>query len=229
MSRPAAVDARDLQRRMPDRVLTALRRYRRGGRRARALRRVAAVFLMLLAAGFASIRPSSPGDGTAIVVAARDLDIGVVLAAADLSLQAVADPPDGAVRASNGGTAGTVGRTLASPVRSGEILTDVRLLGQAGPRAGPGRVAVPARLGDADVVELLRPGMHVALVSVPRDGTAPARSFTDDAVVLSVADAATGALSAQNQGRIVVFAVPSAAADAVAAAGLTGAIALRFH
>ena len=223
MSRPAAVDARDLQRRMPDRVLTALRRYRRGGRRARALRRVAAVFLMLLAAGFASIRPSSPGDGTAIVVAARDL------AAADLSLQAVADPPDGAVRASNGGTAGTVGRTLASPVRRGEILTDVRLLGQAGPRAGPGRVAVPARLGDADVVELLRPGMHVALVSVPRDGTAPARSFTDDAVVLSVADAATGALSAQNQGRIVVFAVPSAAADAVAAAGLTGAIALRFH
>ena len=223
MSRPAAVDARDLQRRMPDRVLTALRRYRRGGRRARALRRVAAVFLMLLAAGFASIRPSSPGDGTAIVVAARDL------AAADLSLQAVAAPPDGAVRASNGGTAGTVGRTLASPVRRGEILTDVRLLGQAGPRAGPGRVAVPARLGDADVVELLRPGMHVALVSVPRDGTAPARSFTDDAVVLSVADAATGALSAQNQGRIVVFAVPSAAADAVAAAGLTGAIALRFH
>ncbi len=225
MSRPAAVDARDLQRRMPDRVLTALRRYRRGGRRVRALRRTVAVVLLLLAAGFASIRPESPGDGTAVVVAARDLDIGAVLAASDLRTERIPDPPDGAVHAS----ADTVGRMLASPVRRGEILTDVRLLDQAGPRAGPGRVAVPARLGDADVVELLRPGMHVAMVSVPRDGTAAARSLTDDAVVLSVADAATGTLSAQNRGRIVVFAVPSTAADAVAAAGLTGAIALRFH
>ena len=61
------------------------------------------------------------------------------------------------------------GRPLAGPVRAGEPLTDVRLLGPALLDALPGdaeeRVAVPVRLADAGVTQLLAVGDRVDVLA----------------------------------------------------------------
>lgn len=225
MRQHSPTDARDLQRRLPDRVMTALRRYRRGGRRARALRRSAALALLVCAAVLASSGRPPAVAGIAVMVAARDMDAGAHLTARDLRTSVVSSPPDGAIDAASP----LAGRALASPVRRGEILTDVRLLDASGPRPGAGRVAVPVHVSDAAVAELLRPGMHVAMVAVSADQPARTQLLTTDAVVLSVAAPGTGPLAGGNRDHVVVVAVPAAAADAVTAAGLTGAIAVRFR
>jgi hypothetical protein len=111
---------------------------------------------------------------------------------------------------------------LAGPVRRGEILTDVRLIGADGPDPGPGRVAVPVHPDDSAVVGLVRPGMHIGLVGVTADGDV--RALTGDAVVLSVQQSTSGS----EPGALVVVGVPRSAADAVTAMALTGHIGLRF-
>ncbi|HEY9474842.1 MAG TPA: RcpC/CpaB family pilus assembly protein, partial [Mycobacteriales bacterium] len=76
-------------------------------------------------------------------------------------------------------TPGTVvaGRRVAGPVRRGEALTDVRLVG-AGLAAGlsrSGSVAVSVRLDDPAVAGLLRPGDRVDVLAAPgTDSAAPA-------------------------------------------------------
>src|SRR5690606_23924609 len=79
--------------------------------------------------------------------------------------------PDGALR----DAAGAEGRLLAAPVRSGEAVTDVRLLGPALLDGwGDGLVASPVRVADPGVLEFLRPGDRLDLIAVPVDGTAGA-------------------------------------------------------
>lgn len=100
-------------------------------------------------------------------MAARDLPAGAVLTTSDLTAVelspatvpgAVVDDP--------------VGRVLAGPVRAGEAVTDVRLIG---PDLVAGRsdlVAAPVRLPDAAAVDLLRVGDLVDLVAIdPQRGT----------------------------------------------------------
>jgi Flp pilus assembly protein CpaB len=117
---------------------------------------------LLLAAGDppAVAAPSSP-----IVTARRDLPAGVALGLADLrvvpwprSLQ-----PRGALRAASA----AIGRSPGGPIRAGEPLTDVRLLGAALLRAsGAGHlVAAPVRIADPGAVALLRPGDRVDVVA----------------------------------------------------------------
>ena len=63
---------------------------------------------------------------------------------------------------------------MVSAVRRGEVLTDVRLVGAGGARGlGPGLVAAPVRVADAETVALLRPGDVVdVLAAEPTDGAA---------------------------------------------------------
>ena len=110
-----------------------------------AARRVAAGALVVLAA-VAALRSDPQGDRTEIVVAARDLAPGVELSAADLRLETrtAATVPDG----SQSDLDALVGSTLAGPARRGEVLTDVRLLGQGSPnrrRAGRAHRAAASR------------------------------------------------------------------------------------
>ena len=74
---------------------------------------------------------------------------------------------------------------LAGPARRGEVITDVRLAEPVGPDPGPGRVAVPVRPADPAIVDLLGPGMHVAVLVVSEAGEASV--LAADAVVLVVA------------------------------------------
>lgn len=190
----------------------------------RLIRRATAIALFVLAGALALAPPPAPKAATLVWTATRSLPAGAVLAPRDVTATPATGPPDGTIYAA----VAVAGRVLAGPVRRGEILTDVRLVGSDGPDPGPGRVAVPVRPDDTGVVELLAPGVHVAVVGVDAGGDV--RALSGDAVVLSVRPGPTGALTGANSqnGALVVLAVPATEADAITAMGLTGSIGLRF-
>lgn len=215
--RLSARNATGLQPRWTQRIRQSLADRRRGGRLPRIVRRAVAVALVL-AAGVIAVSPPPAAAGHSVIALVRDQPIGAILDAADLQVVRVADPPEGAAR----DPTGLIGRVLAGPARRGEIVTDVRLVDPAGPAPGPGRVAVPIRPADPAIVDLLGPGMHVALVLVGDEGNPTV--LATDAVVLVVA-AATERGGAD---RPVVLAVPTESADQIVAAALGGNVALRF-
>jgi hypothetical protein len=190
-------------------------------------RRLAAAGLVVLA-GVAAVRSNPDGDRRETLVATRDLTPGVTLAAEDIQLEKrlAATLPDGSQ--SDLGT--VVGATLASPVRRGEILTDVRLLSSrlAESAAGPDARIVPLHLGDSAVLDLVRTGDVVDILAAPQaDSDAEARLVATDAVVVLVSAKPKGATSAND--RVVLVALPAAAATAVAGAALVQTVTLTLH
>jgi Flp pilus assembly protein CpaB len=149
--------------------------------------------------------------------AAHDLASGTVLAPDDLTRTGFApgSVPAAAVRALES----VVGRTLATPLGAGEPITPAHLTGAERLAGHPGRSAVAVRIPDADVVALLTPGQRVALVASDPQGGRPPERIVEDAAVLAVPQADSGAGPGTLTGRLVVLAVPDAKADAVAAAG----------
>ncbi|WP_309647644.1 SAF domain-containing protein [Nocardioides sp.] len=119
----------------------------------------AALTAVAVAAGLHAVA-APPERTTGVVVAARDLPVGAVLAPGDLTtvdLPPDVVPPDV--------VDDPLGRVLAGPVRAGEPLTDVRLVG---PDLVAGRsdlVAAPVRLPDAAMADLLRVGDVIDLVA----------------------------------------------------------------
>jgi Flp pilus assembly protein CpaB len=175
---------------------------------------------LAVAAGLHAVAAPSPHT-VPVVVAARDLAAGAPVRAGDVRTAAFRP---GSVPA--GLVADPVGRTLASPLRAGEPVTDARLLGPALARASPGGVAVPVRLSDPGTAALLRVGDQVDLVSTdPQDGSTtvlasrvlvlalPAETDSD-----GVAGAAAGGTLT---GRVVVLAVPVADVTSVSGASVT--------
>ena len=209
--------SRGLQPRWPDRLATFVSSRRRGGPRARAVRRLLAAALVTVA-GVLAVTSTPTTLGTPVVGVARDLPAGASLAPADLTTVVIPAVPDGALRQ----VAQALGRLLAAPVRRGEVLTDVRLVSTQGPAPGPGRVAVPVRPADPGTVDLLTPGVHVAVLTVAENGQATV--LATDAVVLAIPPP----VKSDPTRRLVVLAVPSAAADRVAATGVGGTVVLRF-
>lgn len=97
-----------------------------------------------VAAGFAATRPP-PTETVPAVTAARDLPAGARVSSSDVGPAQVAPGslPSGALRDARA----VVGRTTAGPVRRGEVLTDVRLLGASMLDGyGPDLVASPVAL-----------------------------------------------------------------------------------
>ncbi len=166
--------------------------------RRRPLAALAAAVAVL--AGVAAARP--PGDDTvAVTVAAHDLVSGTVLTSGDLEVSRL---PVGS--APGGLETHPAGRTLAAPVRQGEPITDVRLVAPALVAGYPGRVAMPVRIADADMVGLLRVGDHVDLVAAdPRAGTATYAAL--DVPVLALPTPTDDHRSETLGGRLVVVAV----------------------
>ncbi|HVK26958.1 MAG TPA: SAF domain-containing protein [Nocardioides sp.] len=184
--------SRPLRHRLAD-TLTRVRR--------RVLRRRRPLAVLLaagaVAAGLHTVAPPPPAS-TAVRVAARDLPAGHVLTDGDL---ADVDVPPGVVP--EGVVDAPEGRVLAAPLRAGEPVTDVRLVGAGLASAQPpGTVALPVRLSDAGQAALLTVGDRITLVATdPQAGTAEA--LADDALVLAIPDArhaGDGALP----GRLVV-------------------------
>lgn len=196
----------------------------------RDLRRAVSRYRVLLAAGLAagsvatavhSLSPAPPATRSVLAVV-RDLDGGQVLQADEVEQVEVPGHlvPVGALTRS----ADAVGRIVAGPVRAGESLTDVRLLGPG--LLPPGaQVAVPVRVAEPATAALVRTGDVVDVLSAAPDGSAAARTVVSSVRVLSVPlagdDLGEGAL-------LVVAARRGEAAD-LAAAAVTGTLSVVVH
>jgi Flp pilus assembly protein CpaB len=185
-------------------------------------RRIVAGVLVLLA-GVAAWRPDPHSTSREVVVATRDLAPGITVTPDDVALSSrpAGTLPDGAVTILDA----AVGATLAGPSRRGEILTDARVLGSrlTGLSVGPNARTVPVHLADAAVLDLIRPGDVVDILGAPpADSTARPRLLAVGAVVVLVSAAA-------GDGRVVLVALPAAAAHTLAAATLVQEVTLTIH
>lgn len=179
-------------------------------------RRLLAALLVLVAvwAGLrATAAPAPPS--VAVTVAAHDLAAGRVLADADLAT--VRFPP-GTVPA--GHVRDPVGRRLAGPLRAGLPLTDAALVGPALLRDRPDLTALPVRLPDTAMAELLRPGDLIDLVAADPQG-GPATTVARYAMVLALPPPPTDAAADGLPGRLVVLGVRTPDVPALSSAAVT--------
>lgn len=202
-----------------------LDRLRRRMRRRWVLHRrwlAAGALALAVLAALRAVSPAPPPQADA-VVAVRDLTGGEQLGADDLTVRPVPRDllPEGAVT----DTASLVGRTLASPTRAGELVTDRRVLGEGLLAAYPGAVAVPARLADAASRRLLRVGDTVDLVAAsPQGRAASVVAASVPVLALPSAGSRTSAAGAREAGALVVVAVSPDDALRVAQASAAGVI-----
>lgn len=196
-------------------------------RRAVLVRRCVAGVLVAVAAVLA-LSPGAGGGTAQVVVAARDLAPGSVVAAADLT---VATWPADLVPAGVVGVAAAEGRVLAGALRAGEPLTDLRLAGAALAAAAtglPDAAAVPVRLADPDVAALLTPGVRVDVVAAAPEGGEPT-VLADSAVVLTVLEPGGTPAGSSGRGRSALVALPRELATRVAAASLSDQVAVTLR
>jgi Flp pilus assembly protein CpaB len=208
-------------------------RLRRGRRRvagARLVRRLAGwprrvlAAALLLVAVVVALHPDPPSAalgaqpaGMTVVAAARDLPAGTILAVADL--RTISLPP-GVVPTGTAQQVRTLlGRTVAGPVRRGEVVTDARLVGPEltaglGPQES---AAAPVRLADAEAAAIVRPGDRVDVLGTPVDTAGPAGLA--DAVELATAVRVLAVLRADDAADGVVLVVAASPATARRLAG----------
>jgi Flp pilus assembly protein CpaB len=211
-------------------------RFRRPRSPVRLVRQVAAGVLACLALLLA-LRPPPPGPETAaqrtvpVVVAATDLPAGATLTAGHLAtafLPADATPAGAATDIDQ-----LSGQVLAAPVRGGEPVTDVRVVGPGlWSRVPDGLVAAPVRLADLAVATLLRAGDRVDVLAAAAapDGAVPAAAVVAEAaLVLAVpADADPGSSVPAPGAGLLVLAVPPETARQLAAAGAGASLTVTF-
>ena len=190
-------------------------------------RRIIAGVLVILAA-ITAIRAQPGGEHAPAAVALRDLEPGVAITADDVRIESrlATTLPDGSVADAGA----VVGAMPAGPIRRGEILTDIRLLGArlARAAAGPDARLVPLHVTDRALPDLLRPGDIVDVVAAPASGAeGAAHVVATDAVVASVS-ARPRTLTVADD-RVVLVALPVAAANAVAGAALVQTVTLTLH
>jgi Flp pilus assembly protein CpaB len=160
-----------------------------------------------------------PPRTVAVVTAGRDLASGTVLQRADLTstrfspgtvpADTVRDPRE------------VMGRALAAPMSRGEVVTRLRTVSGGLLKGYPGRTAVPLRITDAAVVDLLRVGDRVSFVVADPDGRAAPGVLLDDVPVVAIPPVRESGLTSGTPGRLVVAAVPTTSASEVAARAAT--------
>lgn len=195
-------------------------------------RRVLALVLLVAAALSATAAhrgraANRPPPTTSVLVAARDIPAGARLQRSTTRLARLptALVPAGALRSVDA----AVGRTVGAPMRRGEPITDVRLVGRAlaAALAGTGAVAAPVRLADADTARLLRPGDAVdVLAAAQRGDPGPARVVATDARVMAVPRPDP---DSPVDGALVVLAMSENAARVVAGATTSGQITVTLR
>lgn len=108
--------------------------------------------------------------GSPLVVAARDLAPGTVLASGDLKPVTM---PGGLMPAGSfAAPADVLGRTLSVALAAGTPITAVALSSEALVDHGAAEVLVPVRVHDADVASLLHVGDRLTIVASSPDGLA---------------------------------------------------------
>ena len=203
---------------------------RRSGLAPRELRRALARHRVLLSCGLAAASVATaisalappPTATSAVVVAARDLPGGHELRPDDLATTQLpaSSVPDGALA----DLSSAAERLLAGPVRAGEPLTDVRLLGAGLLPPGP-EVAAPVRVAEPATAALVRAGDVVDVLSAAPDGAATAATVAAGVRVLSVPRAGDD----PGEGALLVVATGRATAGRLAAATVTGRLSVVVH
>lgn len=196
------------------------------------VRRILAAALTALA-GFLLLRGNPAAERVEVVVAAHDLAPGRAVAATDLRTATFSanSLPGGAIHE----PAPLLGATLSAPMRAGEIFTDLRVLGPrlaAAATAAPDARIVPIRLADNAVAEVLRTGDRVDVVAAAEADTpaaTPARTLAAGAVVVSIPERSGTGKTSRSEDRVVLIALDSAHATAVAAASLRTALTVIFQ
>lgn len=179
-------------------------------------RRLLAALLtaIAVAAGLHAVAAPPPAS-VPVLVATRDLPAGAELEPADLVAAEFApgSAPDDLV-------AEPVGRMLAAPVRRGEPVTDVRLIGPQLTEGLHDRTALPVRLPDAGMVDLLEVGDRIDLVAADPRGTGAEAVAVDVPVLAIPSEAQDGPGTAGLPGRLVVVGVAAEEVGTVAAAAV---------
>jgi pilus assembly protein CpaB len=197
---------------------------RLGWRRSLLLRRLVAAALAVAALVLA-VRPAEPGAVVPVLVAAADLPAGARLAPDDLAVRSwpAELAPAGALR-----ELPADGRALVGAARAGEPITDARLAG-ADRATEPGTAVVPVRLADPGVAAVLAPGSRVDVVA-PGERADEVVVLSADATVQAVLDPAAAARAGPDAGeRLVLIAMPRAAANRVASVSLSRAVAVTLR
>lgn len=182
-------------------------------------RRLLAALLTCVAVGAGlSVASAPPVETEPVLVAARDLPAGVALSPDDVV--SVEFRPGTVPGDAIGEAGGLVGRLLAAPVRSGEPITTVRLVGADLAATQPGRQAVPLRLPDPGMVALLEVGDLVDLIAAdPEDGAVSTVASGVPVLALPADDeGGTAATSGLPGGLVVVGLTPAEVAPVASAA-----------
>ena len=210
------------------RLRTRLASARSAARRAVLRRRRLLSALFAAAAVLAGVRAVSPAPPATegVLTAAHDLSSGMVLEADDLVTRQLPDgsAPDGLASGND-----VIGRTVAAPLRRGEPVTDVRLVGPSLLDGYPGMVAVPVRIPDAGAAALLEVGDRVDLLATDPTGTAPAVVVAPAAQVIAMpaADEGTSGIGSVS-GRLIVVATSQGIAGELAAQAVRGFLSLAL-
>ncbi|MGN6722311.1 MAG: SAF domain-containing protein [Marmoricola sp.] len=200
-------------------LLAAPRRYRRLWRRLLWHRRKVAALLAAVAVfAILNVLKPPPVPSVTVLTARHDLTAGTRLRAADVV--AVRYPATLAPARALRTPAAVVGRIVTSALASGTPMTSFSLGGVAWSGLAPGHQAVPARLQDSTVAELLSPGQHVRLAAVDPRSPTEAQTLVEDAIVLATPTPERGSTSTTT-GRLVVFDVPASRANLVTSSAVS--------
>ncbi|MBF6355495.1 flagellar biosynthesis protein FlgA [Nocardia higoensis] len=184
-------------------------------------RRVLAAALVV-AAALLLVRGDPDAKRVSVVLASRDLPPGASLTAADVTTapREAGSLPTGAVR----DPGDLLGATLTGAMRTGEVFTDLRVVGprlaEVATGAAESRI-VPIRLADTAVAGILRAGDRVDVVGAEER----ARTLAKDAAVVLVAESG----ERDRAGPVVLVAMDAEHAVAVAAASLHTALTVVLH
>jgi pilus assembly protein CpaB len=197
------------------------------------VRRVASALLVATAFAVAVLGVSRPAPtGSPVLLVAHDLSPGTVVEPDDVTVASrpSGQRPDGALT----GVDEALGRVVVSPVRNGEVLTDVRLLGPGLVDAlPPGEVATPVRVADAAAAGLVRPGDHVDVL-VAIEGQGAAHHVVHAATVLAQPHGAGGGgiltgPADDGRGGLLVLAVGSGEVEALVGAAAQGPLSIAVR
>ena len=167
-----------------------------------------------VAAGLSAVAPTTD-PGVVVLTAARDLVAGAPLGADDLVTTSL--PPAVVPSGALADPAAALGRLVAGPVRQGEPITDVRLVGAA-LVTGDRVVAVPVRVAEPATAALVRAGDRVDVLSASPEGGQAAAVVATGLAVLAVP--ALG--DAAGEGALLVLSADRPTAARLAAAAVTG-------
>ena len=159
---------------------------------------------------------ADPPPTVVLLTAAHDLTSGTRIDADDLTRTRFApgSVPDAAVRDPDA----VVGRSLLVPLGRGQAVTTAQLLGKGVLDGYPDRAAIGLRIPDQDAAALLDPGDRVDLIASDPQSDAEPERLVRDAVVLALPPPDPDAAGvAGSSGRLVLFAVPRAGIEHVAA------------